>query len=226
MSETVQAGNGRLWELTYRDIDRDIRLTAYADTIVCDNENGIRVLVAARFGGYPEQVHAMSDAIYAGGQAIVEMEDSRIYLNGLAKQYRRLFTNDGLYAEAVLLLEGNRKQVKIGGGLEEIDKNPPLQPVYLYCERDSAGNLFEEIDKAVSVPLIPEFQDYLVEELEARGLLARLEVASANPLFDAWRLMLSTGEKEIISVVEHGLETGQIAIPGGQAGTGKFIFGF
>ena len=212
----------KLWDLTYRDIDRDISLTTYADTVVYDNENGIQRLVAVRFGGYPEQVHAMSDVIYGGGQVVMEMEDSRIYLSGQTKQYRRLYTNDGLYTEAVLMLEGNRSIMDTGGEYGNTDKNPPLQPIYLYCERDSTDSLFEEIDKVVSVPLIPEFRDYLIEELKARRLLARLEVLSVNPSFDAWRLMLSMGEKEVISVVEYGLETGRISIPNGRAKTGAF----
>ncbi len=211
-----------LWPLAYRDIDKDIHLTTYADTLVYDYENGKLALVAVRFGGYPEQVHAMSDAIYAGGRISILKGNIYIFFTGKAKQYRRYHTNDGLYAEAVLMLEGNRDCMNTGERSETKEERPILEPVYLYCEKDSADSLFEEIDKVVSVPLIPEFRDYLIEELKAQGLLVRLEVLSVDPPFDAWRLMLSIDEKEIIAIVENGLKTGRIAIPGGHTNTGTF----
>ena len=54
-----------LMKVTYYDQDRSIRLTGYADTVVWD-EQPRPLLAALRFGGYPEAVRGLSDAIYGG----------------------------------------------------------------------------------------------------------------------------------------------------------------
>ena len=56
----------RLTTLTYFDPTKLIRLTVYADTIILDRSKAGNFISAVRFGGYPEMVKAMSDAIYGG----------------------------------------------------------------------------------------------------------------------------------------------------------------
>ena len=70
----------RLIELSYFDPKSKVRLTAYADTIMVDRDNS--TITAIRFGGYPEMVRAMSDAIYGGGtiEAVQNETKRRIYL--------------------------------------------------------------------------------------------------------------------------------------------------
>ena len=65
----------QLVPISYRDADNGISLKCYADTIVYLRENNKRILTAVRFGGYPEQVRGMSDAINGG--ISVETEQSR-----------------------------------------------------------------------------------------------------------------------------------------------------
>ncbi len=204
----------RLWELTYKDIDKDIRLSVYADTLAYDCENGRRLLAAVRFGGYPEQVRAMADVIYGGGEVCLDCDGTRLFFQGLPKRYRWLFTNDGLYMEATLVLENDLQQVEENDQESAAGKAPLWRTAYLYCEKDSAERLFEQIDATVSVPLIPEFRDYVIAEMEQRNYLAKLEMVSSCAQFDVWKLLLSKDEQNIIEIVEHGLETGQISIPG------------
>lgn len=204
----------RLWELTYKDIDKDIRLSVYADTLAYDCENGRRLLAAVRFGGYPEQVRAMADAIYGGGEVCLDCDGTRLFFQGLPKRYRRLFTNDGLYMEATLVLKNDLQQAEEGNQENAAGKAPLWRTAYLYCEKDSAERLFEQIDATVSVPLIPEFRDYVIAEMEQRSCLAKLEMVSSCAQFDVWKLLLSKDEQNIIEIAEHGLETGQISIPG------------
>ena len=52
--------------ISYFNPKQEIRLSAYADTIVLEPDGREQRLRAIRFGGYPEMVRAMSDAIYAG----------------------------------------------------------------------------------------------------------------------------------------------------------------
>ncbi len=204
----------RLWELTYKDIDKDIRLSVYADTLAYDCENGRRLLAAVRFGGYPEQVRAMADVIYGGGEVCMDYGDRLLFFQGLRKRYRQLFTNDGIYMEAVLVVENDLQQPSDGNEDNEKEKKQLWRTVYLYCDKDSGEQLFEQIDATVSVPLIPEFRDYVIAEMEQRNYLAKLEMVSSCAQFDVWKLLLSKDEQNIIEIVEHGLETGQISIPG------------
>lgn len=58
--------NSKLIELSYYDPSAQVRLSAYADTIVLDHDQNGSIISAIRFGGYPEMVRAMADAIYGG----------------------------------------------------------------------------------------------------------------------------------------------------------------
>ena len=55
-----------LIELTCFDPKANVRLTTYADTIITEPGCKGESIAAVRFGGYPEMVRAMSDAIYGG----------------------------------------------------------------------------------------------------------------------------------------------------------------
>ena len=64
----------QLVPISYRDADNGISLKCYADTIVYLRENNKRILTAVRFGGYPEQVRGMSDAINGGISSFIPRE--------------------------------------------------------------------------------------------------------------------------------------------------------
>lgn len=65
----------KLMKVTYFDPKSDIRLLCYADTVVWDTKPA-PTLIALRFGGYPERVQGLADAIYGG--ATIEIEDDII----------------------------------------------------------------------------------------------------------------------------------------------------
>ena len=54
-------------KMDYFDPKAETRLEAYADTVVLEREGNVPYIAAIRFGGYPESVKGMSDAIYGGG---------------------------------------------------------------------------------------------------------------------------------------------------------------
>lgn len=62
----------KLMKVTYYDPKSQIRLLCYADTVVWDTKP-TPTLTALRFGGYPERVQGLADAIYGG--ATIEIED-------------------------------------------------------------------------------------------------------------------------------------------------------
>ena len=65
----------KLMKVTYYDPKNSIRLTGYADTVVWDTK-GQSTLAALRFGGYPEEVRGLSDAIYGGATIEIEGRDT------------------------------------------------------------------------------------------------------------------------------------------------------
>ena len=72
----------KLMKVTYYDPKSQIRLLCYADTVVWDTKP-TPTLTALRFGGYPERVQGLADAIYGG--ATIEIEDgmlNRITMTG------------------------------------------------------------------------------------------------------------------------------------------------
>ena len=54
--------SSRLIELNYFGPKSEVRLTAYADTIIMEPDEKKSTITAIRFGGYPEVVRAMADA--------------------------------------------------------------------------------------------------------------------------------------------------------------------
>lgn len=95
----------RLIELSYFDPKSSVRLTAYADTVVLENTGGDSTIIAIRFGGYPEMVRAMSDAIYGGGTIEAVRNDAKRLLKSRPKGYRRQLNHDGVYAAATLMAD-------------------------------------------------------------------------------------------------------------------------
>lgn len=93
----------KLIELGYYDPSAKIRLSAYADTVVLDTDKKGSVICAIRFGGYPEMVRAMADAIYGGATIEATQNDMVRKLQSKLKGYQRQITHDGVYAVATLM---------------------------------------------------------------------------------------------------------------------------
>ena len=219
----------KLMKVTYYDEKNSIRLTGYADTVVWD-EKGKATLAALRFGGYPEEVRGLADAIYGGITIEIESEDGAITLSTLAKQYRRVLSYDGVYAEATLIAEDDGQTAKNGEKKTEDDaKEAPAEPqteldlpprnTYIFCTPGDKADLFRAVDQKTAVPLIPEFQDYVLSELTRRKILRPLRVKSISRKMEAWLLRCEEKDKNIVAVLESGLKSGAIAIPGATPGT-------
>lgn len=84
------------------------------------------------------------------------------------------------------------------------------QKKYIFCKENDRDALFKEIDEKVSVPLIPEFKDYIIDTLIERKILIPLEVLSIAQRFDAYMLRMRNDEKEVIDIVNRGLASGAI----------------
>ena len=207
--------------VTYYSAAQEIRLSAYADVIVYEPEGGTQTLRAIRLGGYPEAVRAMADAIYGGGTITADTVGATLRLTGAVKQYDRRFSHDGVYAEATLLAKDDAQKTLEDSDPEEEGKNPPRRCT-VFCPAGDKDRLFAQIDHKTAVPLIPAFRDYLLSELEARGILQKLQVLSLREKIEAWTLRCDKDDANIISVVEDGLKSGAIAIPGEVKDRGGF----
>lgn len=211
----------RLIELSYFDPKSKVRLTAYADTIMVDRDNS--TITAIRFGGYPEMVRAMSDAIYGGGTIEAVQNETKRDLKSAPKGYRRQLTHDGVYASATLMANDDALTAQIQGNEEdeaEAGVQQELQPrrCYIFCPAGDRDRLFEEVDRKTAAPMIPAFRDYVLDELTARGDLRQLEVFSLREKLDAFVLSLKPEDANVVEILEAGLKSGAITIPGAVPG--------
>ena len=165
--------------------------------------DGNKNLVAIRFGGYPETVLAMSDALFSGSKIALRLpkEKSETELTTHGGNYSRRMKAGDTASECVLKANGDEKKEK--------DESP--RDLYIFC-KDESG-LFTELDSKLSVPLMPEWEEYFIRELKDRKILKRLNVFSTNTEFAAYAVTLKKGETQIAKILTDGLESGEICIP-------------
>ena len=207
----------RLMPISYYNPKQEIRLSAYADTIVLEPDGREQRLRAIRFGGYPEMVRAMSDAIYAGATLETEFAGETAMLTCEPKKYECHLSHDGIYAEAAILALDDEDEARQNSE-EDVDGQtnvelPPRKCV-LFCPAGDRKALFETLDRKTAVPLIPEFQDYVLDELQRRKILKPLRVISIRERLEAWLLLCKKDDANIVKVLEDGLKTGAIRILG------------
>ncbi len=189
----------KLIPVVLKDEKNGVGITNYADTVVFD---GNKTVVALRFGGYPETVLSMSDALFSGSKLSLQLPDekSETVLTTYGGKYERRMKGTDTCAESVLKLSDT----------ENSEEKKP-RDIYIFC-KDETG-LFSELDSKLFVPLIPEWEEYFIRELKGRKILKKLNVYS-SVTFAAYRITLKDGEKEIVKVFTDGLKSGEICIPG------------
>ena len=213
-----------LLELTYFDPKAQVRLTTYADTIITEPNGREESIAAVRFGGYPEMVRAMSDAIYGGGTVDLIQNGNTFHLKSKPKSYQRHMSHDGTYATATLIISDDAlsaNQQDDGEDERESTSKQPEPPkprkCYIFCPAGDRDSLFAEVDRKTAAPLLPEFQDYVLDELTARKILRRMKVFALHEKLDAWLLELLPDDRNVVDVLEQGLKEGKIMIPGAVA---------
>ena len=189
----------KLMEISYSDPKFQIRLTGYADTVIIDS-GAQQTISAIRFGGYPEVVRALSDAIYGGASVELKQDDTTLYLDCRPKGYRRLLSHDGIYAVATLMANDDSQTEE--NTADNCDEDAPENPrkCYIFCPPGDRASLFAEVDRKTAAPLIPEFQDYVLDSLIARGDLRQMKVLSFTERMEAWSEPLS---EEILEVNDY-----------------------
>ncbi len=205
-----------LIRVSCRDKVENIGIETYSDMVVFDSE---KTLVAMRIGGYPESVQAMSQAIQTG--CSLELKGKRETFHVQTKggrKYEKRTSHDGVYAEGMFYLKDDTAHSLSLDDDERSEKEAVAlkQNLYFFCRDDD--ELYQELDKKLSVPLIPEFKEYFLSELKRRKLLKPLQVYCIGRKFDGWEMSISDNEAAVIKVLEDGLKSGAIEIPGGKNG--------
>ena len=149
----------RLMPISYYNPKQEIRLSAYADTIVLEPDGRKQHLRAIRFGGYPEMVRAMSDAIYAGATLEAEIAGEAATLSCEPKKYECHLSHDGIYAEATILSldaeDAAAKKDEEAQADGQTNVELPPRKCVLFCPAGDRRALFEALDRKTAVPLIP-----------------------------------------------------------------------
>jgi len=104
----------KLMKMEYYDYKAETRLETYADTVVIEKDGYTSYIAAIRFGGYPESVKGMSEAIYGGGSVKINIDGVPMTVYSRVKQYRKEFSHDGIYAEATLMVQDEEQRTDSG----------------------------------------------------------------------------------------------------------------
>ena len=134
----------KLMKMEYYDPKAETRLQTYADTVVIEKDGYTSYIAAIRFGGYPESVKGMSDAIFGGGSVRIEIDGVPMTVYSRVKQSRKEFSHDGIYAEATMMIRDEEHRTENGEDEGGDTANRPRKS-YLFCEQGDGGRLFEEL---------------------------------------------------------------------------------
>ncbi len=140
--EVIKIAQSTLMKIEYLDLKSETRLEAYADTVVLEQEGKTNYIAAIRFGGHPESVKGLCEAIYGGGTVTLEINSALLTAYSRVKQYRKELSHDGIYAEATLLIQDEEQSSDDNAS----DNNSPRK-CYLFCEHNNHDRLFEELEK-------------------------------------------------------------------------------
>lgn len=133
-------------------------MSAYADTLVLDHDQNGSIISAIRFGGYPEMVRAMADAIYGGATIEAAQNDTTRMLQSSLKSYQRQITHDGIYAVATLMAADT---------VQEDDRSGKH-------EKDEDTNLVDDLSRALTSELamlaVPETLPLFLRKYQHRQI--------------------------------------------------------
>lgn len=200
--------NSPLIKVSLTDKEKSIGVVNYSDMVVLDDSNDV---IAIRIGGYPEAVQAMLDAMRAG--CCIELTGSKQTIKAQtkgSKNYDKKLSKDGIYAEGFYCLKDDTPQ---SFSLDDDESSEIVKDINLYIFCTSDDELFSQLDKKLSVPLLPEFRDYFLSELKSRRILKPLKVYAVGNSFYGWHLKISQDEKQVVKVLEDGLKNNIISIP-------------
>lgn len=161
----------RLMPISYYNPKQEIRLSAYADTIVLEPDGRKQHLRAIRFGGYPEMVRAMADAIYAGATLEAEIAGEAATLSCEPKKYERHLSHDGIYCtkkKKPRLLKRWHKMLRVPDWCKKRIR-PSLVRIYDFASTES-WLMHENLCKSLGREIAPTASRYTLSEVRQLDL--------------------------------------------------------
>lgn len=161
-----------------------LALHGYADTLVylpASSASEKPTLIAIRLGGDPAVTQALTFSLSGGGEFTAELNGESLVLDGKKMRYKRKMSTAAPYAQALLTAEDEEIQGKEKAqGREGIKTYVATRVCYLYCPPGDHTHLFQKLQKKTSVPMLPEFEVYVLDECRCRGILTPLTVLSTT----------------------------------------------
>ena len=148
----------------------------------------------------------------------VTTPEGSVELTPRKAQYQKTITGSNGYAEAILSLgqeeKTERKEKKNAQGESYFVTRIKERRFYFYTPVGDDTRLFQLLDLHSHIPLLLDFQEYVLSELRRCGALTPLAVLSSTETFDAWQLKLNEDEQNLHEILETGLHERKITIPG------------
>lgn len=214
----------QLFKFTCSSTRSGIYLSAYASTIVYsplpgDKEAYTRGnLIAIHFGGEPSIVQALCTLIASGMPLQVTAPEGSVELTPRKAQYQKTITGSNGYAEAILSLGQEEKteceEKKNAQGVSYFVTRIRERRFYFYTPVGDDTRLFQLLDQHSHMPLLLNFQEYILTEARRCGALTSLTVLSSTETFDAWQLKLNENEQNLREILETGIHERKITISG------------
>lgn len=154
----------KLMKVTYYDPKSQIRLLCYADTVVWDTKP-TPTLTALRFGGYPERVQGLADAIYGGATLLDPMSGSGTSQAAAQSLGVRSLLYDLNPAPACGIGGWDALRDEVDDSADLIFLHPPYHNLIPY-----SGNMWgtphkDDLSRCSSYPEFVEKLNYIVQKL-------------------------------------------------------------
>ena len=178
-------------KVRYSDYDKGIDVEAYTDGYAYDEYNSLYLLSVA---GYDSSVKAITSAFLSWKDIEILTENPLSFRKGFAGRYRVLGTKVGHgLLHQIVLADGFFKFSDAGHKLVYIDK-----------EEQAPEMVYNSIKKSYSVPLIPEWSEWLYKKLKQENCLEEL-------LGTKKVIKIDVCEEKLDSIISEGVKNGEIS---------------
>ena len=148
----------------------------------------------------------------------VTAPEGSVELTPRKAQYQKTITGSNGYAEAILSLGQEEKteceEKKNAQGVSYFVTRIRERRFYFYTPVGDDTRLFQLLDQHSHMPLLLNFQEYILTEARRCGALTSLTVLSSTETFDAWQLKLNENEQNLREILETGIHERKITISG------------
>lgn len=181
---------GMLEKVRYEDYSKEVEVEAFTDGYAYDQYSHLYLISVA---GYEARVKAITSALVSGRDIEIVGKDTTSVCQDFSQKYKILSTKLGSgLLHQVVLAEGFFKSSDNGNRL-----------LYFDNESDAPELVYNSIKKGYSVPLIPEWSQWLHRKLKQEDCLGELSGTKKV-------IKLSVSEEQLDSFIAEGVKKGKI----------------